>query len=97
MTYSVAKDYLDYNIRCNSSRVAYIPFVDGYLKDTGKKKRKCSKNSQTQPLGRMGTPTVIASLALYLSSDGIFSLLEPLSIDGELPLKLEMETDSLEI
>jgi NAD(P)-dependent dehydrogenase (short-subunit alcohol dehydrogenase family) len=34
MTYSVAKDYLPYNIRCNSISPARIhtPFVDGYLK-----------------------------------------------------------------
>lgn len=73
MTYSVAKDYLDYNIRCNSispGRV-HTPFVDGYLKDNfpGEEEKMFEKLSKTQPIGRMGTPDEVANLALYLSSD----------------------------
>src|SRR5260370_13110786 len=35
MTYSVAKDYLSYNIRCNciSPARVHTPFVDGYLRN----------------------------------------------------------------
>lgn len=73
MTYSIAKDYLDYNIRCNSISPARVhtPFVDGYLKDhfPGKEKEKFEELSKTQPIGRMGKPEEIASLALYLCSD----------------------------
>ena len=73
MTYSVAKDYLDCNIRCNSispGRV-HTPFVDGYLKDNfpGEEEKMFEKLSKTQPIGRMGTPDEVANLALYLSSD----------------------------
>ncbi|GAB5476315.1 MAG: SDR family oxidoreductase [Maribacter sp.] len=73
MTYSVAKDYLGDNIRCNSispGRV-HTPFVDGYLKNNfpGEEEKMFEKLSKTQPIGRMGTPGEIADLALYLCSD----------------------------
>lgn len=73
MTYSIAKDYLDQNIRCNAISPARVhtPFVDGFLKQNypGKEKEMFEKLSQTQPIGRMGKPSEIASLALYLCSD----------------------------
>lgn len=73
MMYSVAKDYLTYNIRCNSISPARIhtPFVDGYLKknfpDTIEQKFK--ELSATQPIGRMGSPQEVADLALFLCSE----------------------------
>ena len=73
MTMSVAKDYLDENIRCNSISPARVhtALVDGYLKHNypGKEKEMFEKLSATQPIGRMGTPEEVAALALYLSSD----------------------------
>jgi len=73
MTLSVAKDYISYNIRCNSISPARVhtPFVDGFLKKNfpGKEKEMFEKLSKTQPIGRMGTPEEIAYLALYLCSD----------------------------
>jgi 2-keto-3-deoxy-L-fuconate dehydrogenase len=73
MTYSVAKDYLSYGIRCNSISPARVhtPFVDGYLKQNypGMEKEMFERLSQTQPIGRMGKPVEIANLALYLCSD----------------------------
>jgi NAD(P)-dependent dehydrogenase (short-subunit alcohol dehydrogenase family) len=73
MTLSVAKDYLQYNIRCNSISPARVhtPFVDGYLSKNypGKEREMFEKLSKTQPIGRMGTPEEIAYLALYLASD----------------------------
>ena len=73
MTLSVAKDYLQENIRCNSISPARVhtPFVDGFLKNNypGKETEMFEKLSKTQPIGRMGTPEEIASLALYLCSD----------------------------
>jgi len=73
MTYSVAKDYLDYNIRCNSVAPARVhtPFVDGYLARTypGREEEMYQALSQTQPIGRMGKPDEIANLVLYLASD----------------------------
>ncbi len=73
MTYSIAKDYLAHNIRCNSispGRV-HTPFVDGFLAKNypGKEKEMFDKLSQTQPMGRMGQPEEIANLALFLCSD----------------------------
>lgn len=73
MTYSVAKDYLPDNIRCNCISPARIhtSFVDGFLKANyaGKEKEMFEKLSKTQPIGRMGTPEEVAALALYLCSD----------------------------
>lgn len=73
MTYSVAKDYLAYGIRCNSISPARIhtPFVDGFIQKNypGKEAEMFEKLSKTQPIGRMGTPDEVANLALYLCSD----------------------------
>lgn len=73
MTYSIAKDYLDDNIRCNAISPARVhtPFVDGYLKQNypGKEEEMFEKLSATQPIGRMGKPEEIAHFALYLCSD----------------------------
>jgi len=73
MTYSVAKDYLVHNIRCNciSPARVHTPFVDGYLHRTypGREKEMFEKLEKSQPIGRMGKPEEIAALALYLCSD----------------------------
>ena len=73
MTYSVAKDYINHNIRCNSISPARVhtPFVDGFIKKNypGKEKEMFETLSKTQPIGRMGKPEEIANLALYLCSD----------------------------
>lgn len=73
MTYSIAKDYLTSNIRCNciSPGRVHTPFVDGFIKNNypGKEKEMFKKLSKTQPIGRMGKPQEIADLALYLCSD----------------------------
>lgn len=73
MTYSIAKDYLEYNIRCNSISPARIhtSFVDGFLKKNypGKEKEEFKKLEKTQPVGRMGRPAEVAELACFLCSD----------------------------
>lgn len=73
MTYSVAKDYLAHNIRCNciSPARVHTPFVDGFIRENypGQEKEVFERLSQTQPIGRMGKPEEIAYLALYLCSD----------------------------
>lgn len=73
MTISVAKDYVQEGIRCNciSPGRVHTPFVDGFLKANypGKEEEMFDKLSKTQPIGRMGKPEEIASLALYLCSD----------------------------
>jgi 2-keto-3-deoxy-L-fuconate dehydrogenase len=73
MTYSVARDYIAYNIRCNciSPARVHTPFVDGFLRKAypGREKEMYDKLAKTQPIGRMGEPEEVASLALFLCSD----------------------------
>lgn len=73
MTMSVAKDYLQENIRCNSISPARVhtPFVDGYLAKNypGQEAEMFQKLSKTQPIGRMANPDEVAKLILYLCSD----------------------------
>ncbi len=73
MTYSIARDYLRFNIRCNSISPARVhtPFVDGYLQQhyPGREQEMFAKLSQTQPIGRMAQPDEVAALALFLCSD----------------------------
>jgi len=73
MTYSVAKDYLAHNIRCNciSPARVHTPFVDGFLHRNypGKEQEMFEKLEKSQPIGRMAQPEEIAALALYLCSD----------------------------
>jgi len=73
ITLSVARDYIGYNIRCNSISPARVhtPFVDGYLtKNYPDNRDEMFKKLQAaQPIGRMGKPEEIAYLALYLCSD----------------------------
>ena len=73
MTYSVARDYISHNIRCNciSPARVHTPFVDGFVKKNypGKEKEMYEKLAQSQPVGRMAQPQEVASLALFLCSD----------------------------
>ena len=73
MTYSVAKDYVAHRVRCNSISPARVhtPFVDSYLSKNypGREQEMYDRLSRTQPIGRMGEPDEVASLALYLCSD----------------------------
>jgi NAD(P)-dependent dehydrogenase (short-subunit alcohol dehydrogenase family) len=73
MTYSVAKDYLSYGIRCNCiapGRV-HTPFVDNFLAQSypNNQAEMFEKLSKSQPIGRMGKPEEIAGLVDYLCSD----------------------------
>lgn len=73
MTYSVARDYLPYKIRCNciSPARVHTPFVDGYLRKNypGREAEMFAELSATQPIGRMAEPEEVAALALFLCSD----------------------------
>ena len=73
MTYSIAKDYIIHNIRCNciSPARVHTPFVDGFVKENypGKESEMFENLSKTQPIGRMGIPQEIADLALFLCSN----------------------------
>ncbi|MBZ2179511.1 MAG: SDR family NAD(P)-dependent oxidoreductase [Acidobacteriota bacterium] len=73
MTYSVAKDFLDKNIRCNAllpGRV-HTPFVDGFIAKNyaGREAEMFEKLSKAQPIGRMAQPEEMAHAALFLCSD----------------------------
>jgi 2-keto-3-deoxy-L-fuconate dehydrogenase len=73
MTYSVARDYLAHNIRCNciSPARVHTPFVDDYLRRNypGRESEVFDKLAKSQPIGRMAEPAEVASLALFLCSD----------------------------
>ena len=73
MTLSVARDYMADGIRCNSISPARVhtPFVDGFIAKNypGQEEAVFEKLSKSQPIGRMGKPEEVASLALYLCSD----------------------------
>jgi NAD(P)-dependent dehydrogenase (short-subunit alcohol dehydrogenase family) len=72
MTMSIAKDYIDKNIRCNCICPARVhtPFVDDFLKKNyaGKEEEVFDTLSKYQPIGRMGKPEEIAKLVLFLCS-----------------------------
>lgn len=73
MTLSVAKDYINDNIRCNciSPARVHTPFVDGFIAKNylGRENEMFEKLSKSQPIGRMGKPDEMAALVLYLCSD----------------------------
>ena len=68
MTYSVARDYMAHNIRCNciSPARVHTTFVDGYLKKNypGREQEMFEKLAKTQPIGRMGEPDEVASMVV---------------------------------
>jgi 2-keto-3-deoxy-L-fuconate dehydrogenase len=73
MTYSVARDYVAHNIRCNAIAPARVhtPFVDGFIAKhyPGQEEAQFDRLAKTQPIGRMGKPEEVAGMALYLCSD----------------------------
>jgi 2-keto-3-deoxy-L-fuconate dehydrogenase len=73
MTLSVARDYINQGIRCNSISPARVhtPFVDGFIKKNypDNEEEMFQKLSNSQPIGRMAKPEEIANLILYLCSD----------------------------
>lgn len=73
MTRSVAKDYLAYNIRCNSISPARVhtPFVEGFVREKypGREREMIDTLARAQPIGRMAQPEEVAALALFLCSD----------------------------
>ncbi len=73
MTFSVARDYLSDNIRCNAISPARVhtPFVDGFVAKNypGREQEMMVKLGQAQPIGRMAEPGEVANLAVWLCSD----------------------------
>ena len=73
MTYSIARDYVDHGVRCNSISPARVhtPFVDNYLAKAypGREAEVFARLAAAQPVGRMGKPEEVATLARFLASD----------------------------
>jgi NAD(P)-dependent dehydrogenase (short-subunit alcohol dehydrogenase family) len=73
MTQSLAMDFIDQGIRCNSISPGTIesPFVESYLQrfHAGEIEETRAQLHARQPIGRMGRPDEIGPLALYLVSD----------------------------
>jgi 2-keto-3-deoxy-L-fuconate dehydrogenase len=73
MTLSIARDYLHKGIRCNAISPARVhtAFVDGYIAKNyaGREEETFKALSAAQPIGRMGKPSEVADLALFLCSD----------------------------
>lgn len=73
MSMSIAKDYINDGIRSNTISPARVhtPFVDGFVSKNypGEEEEAIERLSKTQPIGRMGKPEEVATLALYLCSD----------------------------
>ncbi len=73
MTFSVARDCLKDNIRCNAISPARVhtPFVDGFVAKNypGREAEMMEELGQAQPIGRMARPEEVASLAVWLCSD----------------------------
>lgn len=73
MTLSVAKDFIDKNIRCNciSPARVHTSFVDHFLRRSypGREEEMFAELARAQPVGRMAKPEEVAALALYLCSD----------------------------
>ncbi|MGB7169180.1 MAG: SDR family oxidoreductase, partial [Acidobacteriaceae bacterium] len=73
MTFSIARDYLKDNIRCNAISPARVhtPFVDGFVAKNypGREKEMMEVLGRAQPIGRMAEPEEVANLAVWLCSD----------------------------
>lgn len=87
MTRSLAVDYMQAGIRCNCICPARIhtPFVDSFLAQTypGREAEMFQKLAASQPIGRMGRPDEVASLALYLcAEESAFITGQAFPIDG---------------
>ena len=87
MTYSVAKDHLHDNIRCNAIQPGRIhtPFVNGFIAENypDNQKEMFRKLSDYQPVGRMGKPEEVAAMAVFLCSDeASFITGAPFPVDG---------------
>jgi 2-keto-3-deoxy-L-fuconate dehydrogenase len=71
LTKSIAADFVAKGIRCNAICPGTVdtPSLHDRLKATGDYARAWAAFTARQPMGRLGQPAEIASLALYLASD----------------------------
>jgi NAD(P)-dependent dehydrogenase (short-subunit alcohol dehydrogenase family) len=77
MTYSVAKDYLEYKLRCNSISPARVhkPFVDGFLHQSysGREPEVYDILARSQPIGRMAQPTKLRRWRCFFAPKRLLS------------------------
>jgi 2-keto-3-deoxy-L-fuconate dehydrogenase len=71
LTKAVAADFVGQGIRCNAICPGTVesPSLQQRLRDTGDYEEAHRQFTARQPMGRLGRPEEIASLALYLASD----------------------------
>lgn len=71
LTKAVAADFVAQGIRCNAICPGTVlsPSLEQRLRDTGNFEQAMADFTARQPMGRLGNPKEIASLALYLASD----------------------------
>ena len=70
-TKSIASDFIKNNIRCNAIApgTVHTPSWEGRVQDAANPEKAKKDFIARQPMGRLGTPEEIASLAIYLASD----------------------------
>ena len=70
-TKSIASDFLKNNIRCNAIApgTVHTPSWEGRVQSAKNPVQAKKDFIASQPMGRLGTPEEIASLAIYLASD----------------------------
>jgi NAD(P)-dependent dehydrogenase (short-subunit alcohol dehydrogenase family) len=70
-TKSIASDFLKNNIRCNAIApgTVHTPSWEGRVQEADNPEQAKKDFIARQPMGRLGTPEEIATLAIYLASD----------------------------
>jgi 2-dehydro-3-deoxy-L-fuconate 4-dehydrogenase len=89
LTKSVAADYIEQGIRCNSISpgTVHSPSLDQRLRDTGDYEAALQNFIERQPMKRIGQPSEIAAIASLLASDdATFMTGENIVIDGGMSL-----------
>lgn len=71
LTKAIAADYVSQNIRCNVICPGTVdtPSLQARMRSQGDYEKTREMFESRQPMGRLGNPTEIANLAVYLSSD----------------------------
>ena len=89
LTRSLAADFVAQGIRCNAICPGTVdsPSLHERLKATGDYAKAKAQFTARQPMGRLGSPSEIAALALYLASDeSAFVTGQCFVIDGAMSL-----------
>lgn len=85
LTKSIAADFVAKGIRCNAICPGTVdsPSMHQRLRDTGDYAAAFDAFVARQPMGRIGAPSEIAAMALYLASDeSLFTTGQTFAVDG---------------